>query len=289
MRYRHLLVLAAAMAAISSCSSGRLRTSGVAYQSVRMVNAKNPEEVSKSRIAAGYSITEDGALVIFVKNNSDEVLTIDQTKTFFVNTDGLSTSFYDPTVRTTTVTDMASSTNGASLNLGAITNMLGIGGPLGTLAQGLNVGNESTAGSSTSNTTMIADLPTVSISPHGGGYMTKEFKISGLGRTVLNSDRLESFVAQDSKMSPLRFSVCITYSFDGGATFDKLMTDFYVNSQCFVPVGNSRNINDAVRKIVQTYNSAVFEPWWMIHVCNNVLDDKRAHSSFTQGALLDYK
>lgn len=54
-------------------------------------------------------------------------MTIDQTKSFFVDSNGKSYSYYDPTVRTSTVTDITSSASGVSVNLGSIAQGLGIG------------------------------------------------------------------------------------------------------------------------------------------------------------------
>ena len=115
----------------ASCGSSKLSTNSVGYQSVRTTHAQ-PSQTSPipddAKIAVAYSIGGDGALTAIVYNRTSEIMTIDQTKSFFVNSDGTSVSYYDPTVRTTSVTDMSSVTKGGSVNLGSITGALGIGG-----------------------------------------------------------------------------------------------------------------------------------------------------------------
>ena len=170
--------------ALASCGSQKLTTSSVGYQSIRTKHAQPttsspiPEE---AKIAVAYTISEEGELTAIVYNRTSEIMTIDQTMSFFVNSDGMSTSYYDPTVRTTSVTDMSSTTKGASVNLGAIAGALGVGGTIGQLASGVNVGGSGTNGSATTNTTYIADQPRVSLAPHSNGAMSKTFSIKGIG------------------------------------------------------------------------------------------------------------
>lgn len=136
---------------LASCSS-KLTTNHVAYQSVRTKHAQPtvsspiPDE---AKIEVAYTISENGALTAIVYNRTSEIMVIDQTKSFFVNSDGKSTSYYDPTIRTTSITDMSSTSNGASVNLGSIAGALGVGGILGQVANGINVGGSNTAGSIT--------------------------------------------------------------------------------------------------------------------------------------------
>lgn len=130
---------------VSSCGT-KLVTTAVAYQSVRTTFTQPSEIPQEAKIAVCYDIDEDGKLNAVVFNRTSEIMIIDQTKSFFVNSDGQSTSYFDPTVRTTSQTDMSSATKGASVNLGAVGNALGIGGPLGSLLGGINVGGSSLEG-----------------------------------------------------------------------------------------------------------------------------------------------
>ena len=115
---------------LASCKTMKLETSSVAYQSVRTRYAQ-PTQSSPipddAKIAVAYTISSEGELTAIVYNRTSEIMTIDQTMSFFVNSDGKSTSYYDPTVRTTSTTDLSSKTKGAGINLGAIAGALNIG------------------------------------------------------------------------------------------------------------------------------------------------------------------
>ncbi len=180
---------------LASCTTQMLVTDAVAYQSVRPLYFK-PSVPTDATISVGYHITCDGLLEVTVFNKTDHVMTIDQTKSFVVNSDGTSMSFYDPTVRVTSETSSSSSTNGASVNLGAIAGAVGVGGRVGTLLSGVNVGGANTDGSSTTQTTYFSDQPQISIGPHGSGSLSKQYEIYNLGRkhlSLCSLDRLDTF------------------------------------------------------------------------------------------------
>ena len=143
--FRSLLCLCAAAGLLSSCSSQKLNVTGVGYQSIRTEFAQEPVP-EDAKIEVTYFFDTDGSIVPRVKNLTDQVMTIDQTLSFFINTDGRSTSYYDPTVRTTTTTDYASNTTGASVNLGAVAGAFGVGGIVGGVLSGINVGESNTGG-----------------------------------------------------------------------------------------------------------------------------------------------
>ncbi len=274
--------------ALASCGSTQLSTSSVGYQSVRTTHAQPTSKQpipDDAKIAVAYSIGGDGKLTAVVYNRTSEIMTIDQTKSFFVNADGTSVCYYDPTVRTTSVTDMSSVTKGASVNLGAIAGALGVGGPIGQLANGINLGGSGTSGSAETTTTYIADQPQVSLAPHSNGAMSKNFKIEGIGASALMGGA-ENHPSLTKEQSYCRFSVCISYSTDGGKTFDKLVTDFYANSKIVVPVTQKGRVNDAVRQVYQLKNDAINEQWWILHFNYNIAlgYDKRV-----QGVLYDYQ
>lgn len=104
------------------------------------------------------------AIQFVIKNKSSQTLYIDLANTFYVNM-GQSQTFYIPSSTTTSKT----SSGGGSVNLGAVTGALGIGGAAGTLANGVNVGGGSS--STTTNTTYsqriiaLAPMSSVSLSP----------------------------------------------------------------------------------------------------------------------------
>ena len=88
----------------------------------------------------------DQALLLRVRNKTNRTLYIDLGNSFFISM-GQATCYYVPS--STTTTHGASS--GGSVNLGAVTGALGIGGVAGSLANGINVGGGST--NSTTSTT----------------------------------------------------------------------------------------------------------------------------------------
>lgn len=277
------------MSALASCgSSSKLVTTKVAYQSIRMSHPKPKTANGTSgnqKIRVAYTVTEDGKLVAAVHNPTSEIMVIDQTMSFFVNTSGTSYSYFDPTVRTTSVTDMSSSSTGMGVNLGAVAGALGVGGSLGTLLGGISVGGESTTGQSITNATVVADQPKVSLAPKGTILMSKSFDITGIGcESLRNTNAMLPDIAQYE--SAKKFSVCISYSLDGGKNFKKLVTDFYENSEISVPVEKKGAVNEALRKIYTTKPDAIHEPLWLLHFSHNISEFPDTH---VQGVLSDYQ
>lgn len=305
----HPLLFLIACLATASCSKGTLNTYGVAYQSVRTDNYKNkiPED---AKIVVAYNISSSGKITPVVYNKTDEIMIIDQTMSFFVNSSGSSTSYYDPTVRTTATTDIASGTSGASVNLGAIGGALGIGGPLGTALSGINLGGSETTGTSTTNTTYFSDQPRISLSPRSKGAMSKSFQIHnvGFGDFSANTSNSYSWLIENSDSqknpqkattlrtidcstrneSPIQFSVCISYSLDNGETFEKIVTDFYVNSQMIEIVKQKGKVNDALRRIYQNKPDAINEQWWTLRFLHNI-SSNGVYDNVTRGILYDYR
>lgn len=271
-----------------SCGSTKLTTTSVAYQSVRTTHAQPSEQIpipDDAEIAVAYTISKDGRLTAIVYNRTDEIMTIDQTKSFFVNSSGVSTSYYDPTVKQHSTTEISSNTQGGSVNLGAIAGALGVGGVVGQIASGINLGSSGTSGTSNTSTTYVADLPQVSIAPHGSGAMSKIYKITGIGNGELNGNSI-SLPDLDKEQSYCKFSVCISYSLDGGKTFDKIVTDFYTNSKIIVPVTDKKKVNEALRKVYQTKPDALNEYLWLLYFNTNVSIGENCR---VQGILYDYK
>lgn len=90
-------------------------------------------------------LAKDFVVLLVIYNNSDQTIYVDK-GTSFVTTNGKSEALYTPSATTTTT----SSSKGGSVNLGAITGALGVGGAVGTLAGGINVG-----GGNTNSTSVI--------------------------------------------------------------------------------------------------------------------------------------
>lgn len=122
-------------------SSGRLKTSRIA-------------ELTENK-----KTSEDSYLymmVVHLKNKTDKTIYIDL-GTSYVITGEESTPYYIPTATTNTSSNMA----GKSVNMGAVAGALGIGGAIGTLASGINVGG----GSSTTTSTTTYSQRVISIPP----------------------------------------------------------------------------------------------------------------------------
>ncbi len=263
---------------MASCSAPRFPY--MYYQSVRLENPKPQEEIRSAEISVIYNIAVGGDVSVEVCNLTDDIMIIDQTMSFFVNSAGQSLSYYDPTVRTTTTSDISSSSSGAGVNLGAIGSALGIGGPIGSILGGINVGGSSSSGQTTSNATYVVDQPRISIGPRGRIKMSKVFKCGPIGTININNygcidyatqEELDRWVAAsnfnvDVPPSNKKFSVCISYSSDGGNSFKKLTSNMFQNSQAYIPVQSMPQANEALRNFLKNKPDAVNEPWWSLEM-----------------------
>ena len=84
---------------LASCNTP-LKVSGVAYQSLSGTrNIKTPADIPQdAQIIVGCSVNKKGEVDVTVINNTDEIMIIDRTKSFFRNSAGTSLAYYDPTV-----------------------------------------------------------------------------------------------------------------------------------------------------------------------------------------------
>lgn len=263
-----LAAMAVALCCMTSCAP-KLQVSAVAYQSILNSRAdlqtKIPED---AKIATFYHIDTNGDMTVTVQNLTDEMMVIDQTKSFFIDANGTSTSYFDPTIRTSTTTDISSGTKGMSVNLGSVAKAAGVGGGLGSLLSGVNVGGSSTSGTVTSNTDYITDQPKINIGPHGQILMSKRFHVSGVGQKALADQSNITQLGLTPKSSHCTFGVTITYSVDGEETYSQFASEFFVNSILKVPVqkqGKKYLVNDALCKIYADKPNALAEPWYMLY------------------------
>lgn len=259
------------MTLIGCSTAGQLNVSAVTYQSI---NTKRPQQTKDiaipqdAKILATYAINQSGQIGVIIKNLTDEILTIDQERSFFINTTGESKSYFDPNIHSTTQTDYSFGSHGTSVNLGSIASAFGVGGRLGTLLGGIGVNNSTTTGTSLANTITVTDQKQVNIGPRGTIGLSKAFPINGIGRkTVSTNASMSSLTYQDS---PLRFSICLSYSFDGGLNFEKLVTDFYVSANIYSPVEYKGKVNEALRKIISQKSDLFAQPWYLICFNNNI-------------------
>lgn len=92
-------------------------------------------------------------------NKSGRNIYIDKSSSFRVSSEGIASSFYDNRIISTS----ENKSFGGSVGLGSITNALGIGGPIGTIANGIAVGGGSSRGTSTT----YSDEQVIIIPPKG--------------------------------------------------------------------------------------------------------------------------
>lgn len=285
MKLKSLLLVICACSLLMSCMSYD-KTYCVNYQAIRQKYAQPTSESpipDEAEIAVAYTISHDSKLTAIVFNRTSEIMTIDQTQSFFVDTDGKSTSYYDPTVRTTSTTDLSSTSKGASINLGSIAGAFGIGGFVGQLANGINIGGSGTSGQSITNTTYISDLPQVALAPNSNGAMSKTFKISNL-HAFRTEEKILPLISQTD--SPHHFSVCISYSFDSGKTFKKIVTEFYIETFINVHLKKEGKISDALRIIEKNKPDMYNTPLWSLCFINS---KKYIIDKYVSGIIYDYK
>lgn len=289
---RKYLFLLPLLAILASCSSHKLVVSNVTYQSVRATKplAKSINTIPKeAKIAVVYYLDSIGNVSVAVKNLTDNIMIVDNTKSHFIS-NGNSTPYYDPTVKTTSTTDFTSGSKGVGVNLGSVAGAFGIGGVAGQLLNGVNVSGGKTRGESTTNTTQTFDLPQTTIGPRGTESLQKTFVASGIGNAISSG----KVVNANEKTSPATFSVSISYSFDEGQSFDRIITDFYVNSQ-FIEVVNNKDVNSALRNILQGKSDALTEYWWDLNFVNNISNFENiknkntSHYSSENRIFIDYQ
>lgn len=299
-------VVAATLAmAMTSCYSTPLTTRAVTYQALRLEKQKNPANADNAEIVVLLCPTLEGELDVIVKNQANTTMIIDQTLSTFINTDGRSTTYFDPTVRTVTNTETHSGSSGASVNLGSVAGALGIGGVVGGLLGGVNVGGGSSNGTGTAETTYFADTPRITIGPKGSGAMSKTFTVTGLklentlDTSLLDSGILRPVAAASPDHSPLKFTVTIVYSVDNGASFKEITTTAYLSTQMIERVPDTRMINNSVRNICTAKPDALSEFWWRFGLLNNQCLTKLENIEWAEyydgqyvgkaGALINYK
>lgn len=165
-------------------------------------------------------------IAIEVKNKTNQTIYIDLGNSFMIRGNN-SEPYYIPSVTTTT----QGTTKGASVNLGGISNALGVGGVAGSVLGGVNVGGGTT--SQTTTTTyaqrVIAipamtrkELPEKLIFIEGQNYKlditAHNIRVAGKHYVQLNMPPKTQHVGEvheyNSDNSPLNYSTLITYSLD---------------------------------------------------------------------------
>lgn len=194
--------------------------------------------------------TYNPVFVVKIKNKSDKTIYIDLGNSFFIRDDN-TTAYYIPS----SISNSAGSSSGAGVNLGAVTDALGIGGTLGTLAGGVNVGSEKQNSSvSTVYSQRVVAIPPMStktLSPqplflrdgqHGPNVFVEETSflpnrnLFFVPRIDLKNAQKEYIkigetVTYNEQESPLKFGTYITYSFsENMADTKKINVNYFLKS-----------------------------------------------------------
>jgi len=169
------------------------------------------------------------AIKVKLTNLSSKTIYIDLANTFFKR-GSLASPYFIPS----STTNIQSETSGIGLNLGGITNALGIGGSVGNLASGINLGKSSTLGTATTiySQRIISIPPQTSIElspqllfppnlPTGAykvatkhyGYSFGDWQLVGLDKTIL-SVNIGQTKNYDEDSSPISFGLFLSYSFN---------------------------------------------------------------------------
>ena len=157
--------------------------------------------VTKQKEKTAPPYLDDG-LLLHIVNHTNRTVYVDLANSFIVR--GLdSESMYVPTATTNSKT----SSNGVGVNLGAVTSALGVGGAVGTLAQGVNVGK----GSSSSATTTVYSQRVVAIPANSTKVLTVD-RLGKRGNTPMNWFRADAMPA--SKGSPLHDQNLLYFKFE---------------------------------------------------------------------------
>ena len=102
-----------------------------------------------------------------ILNKTNQTIYIDKGNSFKIWNNGLSNCYYDPSEQTSVSSGGGS---GVSLGLGAVAGILGIGGTIGQLASGVNVGG----GTSHTVTTTYSQQRVIAIPPHANRNLIDE-------------------------------------------------------------------------------------------------------------------
>ncbi len=159
--------------------------------------------------------------IVQIHNKSDFPLYIDKGNSFRMPSNGQAYAYYDASE---TITIAHGSKSGGGVNLGAITGALGIGGSIGTLASGVNVGR----GISSSSSTTYNPQRVIAIPPQGKVAL-EEYKSVEVDGEYINLSYSESIwhgfpkknrplvhiggtLQYDMASSPFIYQYTITYS-----------------------------------------------------------------------------
>lgn len=216
-----------------------------------MHEIKSLQEIPKGAkiaIATQISVARDIIAVdVTVHNLTNETMSIDRTQSFFIMPNK-QIPYFDPSITTHTHTQGGS--QGVSVNAGAIAGALGVGGTLGNVLSGVNVGGSKS--SSNSTTTYDVDVPIIHIPPRGSASMARTFSLGSMMDVPAD----------------YHFGVCIAYSIDRLKTLDNFIASYCKTSSITVPVRREKHNyypNEALRNIYQTKPDLFTERFYALH------------------------
>lgn len=279
----HLLFPCILVCGIFLSCSPQLSTSTIAYQSIR--SDKQLSSIPDSAmIGIAYSFTSEGALVCVVKNYTDEILTIDQTRSFLIEPSGTSIPFYDPNMTATSTTEFSANSIGGAYGLSGVTGALKLTQTLSSILGGFSFNFSHIKGHAVTHTTIMKESPQISIAAKSHGALPKCQYVKGVGISEFVG-RTEQFKEFNKEQAECKFSVTLTFSFDNGKTYQSINTPFFVSSIAVSNVKEHGKLNDALRSILTRKPDAIYEQWWMLFANDN----KGLNDNLVQGVILDYK
>lgn len=219
------------------CVLGVGENSVLSTEDVEIQFRQEPYEDGLTTMGGKTRYSIEDRFFVQVHNKTNNIIYVDLGRTFRVMKNGKSKSYYD----TSETTINKGSGSGASINLGAIAGVAGIGGAVGTLANGVNVGggNMSSTSKTYSKQRILAIPPKGSMPiekyqrvtvKNGGPFGKDEFAIISEGEESWYefSDGEMPMLKQGEKYiyeedeSPYHADYTITYSKD--AEFTNVVT-----------------------------------------------------------------
>ena len=213
------------------------------------------------------------AYIMTIHNKLDKPIYIDLGNTFRD-----SYVYYDGT-KTTTISE--GNESGGSINLGAIAGAVGIGGTLGTLASGVNVGGGSSGGTTTTySTPRFKTIPpngTVPLSEYTSTYVGGDSKTlshsepfsASFSKSAIPQVNIGGFKQFDKDSSPFTRQYTITYSYTENFSEVNVIKIFiYVKGICGCP-GTSpwwkgNKVHSQIDKMMpQKDKYTIYGPWFV--------------------------
>lgn len=141
---------------------------------------------------------------VMIINKTDSTMYIDMAESYYIG-NGEAQRLYTNSV----TTNFSSGSKGATVNLGSVTNALGVGGVVGTLAQGVNVGGSNVSGLST----QVFEERYISIPP----LSRKAVKSVSFPSVVSSVKELKSGVYRYERNNSFNNEYIFAYTFDATA------------------------------------------------------------------------